>query len=63
VPADDGLRLHDDKNAQRGQQRRRVVQKNLSSRLTIGRGRLRLSTATYCRRARTSRAVSRRLRK
>jgi hypothetical protein len=35
----------------------------MSSRFKVGRGRLRLSTATFCRRARTSRAVSLRLRK
>src|ERR1035437_5950746 len=50
-------------SVQRDQKWRRVVQKSLSKEFNIGRGRLRLSTATCCRRARTSRAVSLRLRK
>ena len=50
-------------SAQRDQERRRVVQKNLSSRFKMSRGRLRFSTATCCRRARISSAVSLRLRK
>jgi hypothetical protein len=40
-------------SAQRGQQRRRTVQKNLSSRFKMGRARLRLTTATCGRSART----------
>jgi hypothetical protein len=47
----------------RGHRYRRVVQKNRSRRFTEGRGRFRLSTLTCCRRARTSSAVSARLRK
>src|SRR5215471_12790870 len=50
-------------SAQRDQQRRSVVQNNLSSRVSCGRGRLRLKTASCCRNARISRAVSLRLRK
>src|SRR5690349_20749773 len=49
--------------AQRDQKRRSVVQKNLSSRFSCGRGRLRLKTVSCCRNARISRAVSLRLRK
>src|SRR5713226_2831814 len=47
----------------RGHRCRRVVQKTRSRRVTVGRGRWRLSTATCCRSARTSSAVSLRLRK
>src|SRR5579864_7298668 len=50
-------------SVQRDQQRRSVVQKRRSREFNLGRGRLRLSTATCCRRAGTSRAVSPRLRK
>jgi hypothetical protein len=50
-------------SAQRDQKQWRVVQKSRSREFSIGRGRLRLSTATCCRRARTSRAVSLRLRR
>src|ERR1700686_2038228 len=45
----------------RGHRCRRVVQKKRSKRVNVGRGRWRLSTATCCRSARTSRAVSLRL--
>src|SRR5579859_6505101 len=45
----------------RDQKRRRVVQMSRSREFSLGRGRFRLSTATCCLRARTSRAVSRRL--
>ena len=38
-------------SAQRGQQSRSLVQKNLSSRFNCGRGRLRLKTADCCRNA------------
>src|SRR4029077_20583375 len=41
----------------------RVAQKSRSTEFKGGRGRLRLSTATWCRRASISRAVSRRVRK
>src|SRR5712692_9574814 len=47
---------------QRGHRCRSVVQKKRSRRVNVGRGRWRLSTATCCRSARTSRAVSLRLR-
>ena len=47
----------------RGHMCRRVVQKKRSRRFREDRGRFRLSTATCCRRARTSREVSTRLRK
>jgi hypothetical protein len=64
VPADHGLGLDDDQDvAQRDQQWRRAVQKSRSKEFNTGRGRFRFSTATCCRRARTSRAVSLRLRK
>jgi hypothetical protein len=46
VPADDGLRLHDENVRQPCQKRRRTAQKNLSSRFKMGRGRLRFSTVT-----------------
>src|ERR1700681_3631531 len=45
----------------RGHRCRRVVQKKRSRRVNVGRGRWRLSTATCCRGARTSRAISLRL--
>jgi hypothetical protein len=48
---------------QHGQMLRRVVRKKRSGRPREGRGRLRLSTAICCSRARTSSEVSRRLRK
>src|SRR5438132_2824028 len=44
-----------------GHRCRRLVQKKRSRRFNVGRGRWRLSTATCCRSARTSRAVSLRL--
>jgi len=50
-------------SVQRGQKWRKVVQTRRSREFNGGRGRLRLSTATCCQRARTSRAVSLRLRK
>src|SRR5262249_5648694 len=64
VPADDGRGFDDDEDI--GPARPTAVQvspKSLSSRFKIGRDRLRLSTATCCQRARTSRAVSLRPRK
>ena len=48
---------------QRDQHWRSVVQKSRSQEFSFGRGRFRFSTATCWRRARTSRAVSLRLRK
>ena len=50
-------------SAQRDQTRRRPVQNNRSSGCNRGRGRFRLSTASCCRRARISIAVSSRVRK
>jgi len=50
-------------SAQRGQTRRRAVQKNRSTGFNRGRGRFRSSTASCCRRARISSAVSTRLQK
>ena len=47
----------------RGHMCRRAVQKKRSRRFSKGRGRFRLSTATCCRKARTSSEVSTRLRK
>ena len=50
-------------SAQRDQIRRKAVQNSRSNEFKGGRGRFRLSTASCCRRARTSSAVSARLRK
>jgi hypothetical protein len=62
MPPDDGLRFHDEQHVRpSGHRCRRVVQKKRSRRVNVGRGRWRFSTATCCRSARTSRAVSLRL--
>lgn len=61
VPADDRLGLHDDQHI--GHKRRKVVQNHRPTVRIRGRGRFRWSTASCCRRARISRALSARLRK
>jgi hypothetical protein len=64
VPADDGFELDQDENiGPAGPTAVEYVQNRRSREFNGGRGRFRLSTATCCRRARTSRAVSHRLRK
>ncbi len=50
-------------SVQRDQERRRVVQKSRSKEFKGGRGHFRLRTATCCRKAKTSSAVSLRPRK
>jgi len=62
MPPDHGLRFDDEQHVRpSGHRCRSVVQKKRSRRVNVGRGRWRLSTATCCWSARTSRAVSLRL--
>jgi hypothetical protein len=64
VPADYGFGFHQDLDVRpAGPTPPGMVQKSLSREFKLGRGRFRFSTATWRRRARTSRAVSLRLRK
>ena len=64
VPADDGLGPYDEEDlAPARTEIAEMVQKSRSRELNAGRRRWRLSTASCCRSARTSRAVSLRLRK
>jgi hypothetical protein len=64
MPSDHRLRLHDDQNIRPTKPHvRQSGPEEGSTRFSEGRGRFRLSTATCCRRARTSREVSRRLQK
>src|SRR5215831_5679156 len=64
MPADHSLGFHDDEDIRPATpDARRVVQNSRSTEFKVGRGRLRLSTATCCRSARTAMAVSVRLRK
>jgi len=64
VPADHGFGFHEEQDVvQRDQHWWSEVQKSRSQKFNFGRGRFRFNTATCCRRASTSRAVSLRLRR